>query len=112
MRALATALILLFSVSVSAEEAHDRDILWLIRSADYIDTLAQASRLGRGIRGLAWYSTRPCVVMTLAPPVESAPEREIRFYLKLLNHELRHCRERKNFHRDDQFQARKDKGSP
>ena len=102
MRALIAGLVLLFSVAASAEPAQDGppDILWLIRSPDYIDMLARATRLGPGVRGLAWYSTRPCVVMTPPPPAEDAPEREIRFYLRLINHELRHCREKANFHKE------------
>ena len=103
MRALIAGLVLLFSVAASAGPAEDqgRDILWLIRSPGYIDTLAQAARLGRGVGGLAWYDATPCVVMTPAPPLPDVSVLQARAFLRLINHELRHCREKRNFHKED-----------
>ncbi len=103
MRALAAALVLLFSVS--AGQAHDRsasqsvtevwkpDILWLIRPAESIERLGLRARIGPGVLGFAWHDAKPCVIMTPDAPPETAPELEIRKFLRILNHEKRHCRE-------------------
>ena len=108
MRALAAALILLFSVS--AGQAHDHsasqsvtevwkpDILWLIRPAESIELLGLRARKGPGVLGFAWPGAEPCAIMTPDSPPETAPELEIRKFLKILNHEKRHCREG-NFHK-------------
>ena len=111
MRALLAALILMFPVS--AGQAHDNpasqsvtevwtpDILWLIRPAESIERLGLRARMGPGVRGLAWYGAEPCVIMTPDSPPETAPELEIREFLKILNHEKRHCREKRNFHQGE-----------
>ena len=108
MRPFLAALILLFSVSVG--QAHDRsasqsvtevwkpDILWLIRPAESIEHLGLRAGKGPGVLGLAWYGAEPCAIMTPDSPHETAPELEIRKFLRILNHEKRHCREKRNFH--------------
>ncbi len=101
MRALLTAIILLFLVWPSPGQAHEgeNDILWQIRPPNFIANLAADLGLGPRRRGLAWYDRTPCVVMTRPPPSETAPEADIRAWLWVMNHELRHCRERRNFHK-------------
>ncbi len=110
MRLLAAALILLFSAS--AGQAHDRsasesvtevwkpDILWLIRPAESIERIGRRARKGPGVLGFAWYGAEPCVIMTPDSPLETAPEPDIRKFLRILNHEKRHCREKHNFHKE------------
>ena len=96
MRTLAAALVLLFSVPASAgqDDARPRDILWQLRSPDFIQRLADRARIGPGVRGFAWWQGgKPCIIMTAPPPADTAPEADIRFYVHLLNHEIRHCAE-------------------
>ncbi len=95
MRTLAVALVLLFSVSASAgqDDVRTRDILWQLRSPDFIQRLADRARIGPGVRGFAWWETEPCIVMTPPPPLPDARQLEVRAWLRLINHELRHCRE-------------------
>lgn len=101
MRGLAVVLILLFSVSASAGQAdeHTRDILWQIRPAEWIDHLGITFGMGAGVGGLAWWGRGPCIVMTPPPPLPDAAGLEIRKWLRLMHHEIRHCREKRNFHR-------------
>ena len=99
MRPLAAALVLLFSVSVSTVQAHEGsdDILWQIRPPDFIWNLGIRARKGPAVIGFAWHGQEPCIIMTPDSPPETAPEPDIRKFLKILNHEKRHCREG-NFH--------------
>ena len=95
MRSLAAALILLFSVSATAGQDDDRtrDILWQIRPAEWIDRLGITFNLGPGVGGLAWHGRTPCIVMTPPPPLPDTRQLEVRAWLRLIHHELRHCRE-------------------
>ena len=100
MRALAAILVLLFSVSAwSAPPADESsDILWQIRPAEWIDRLGITFGMGAGVGGLAWYGRNPCIVITPPPPLPDTAHLKIRAWLRLINHELRHCREKRNFH--------------
>ena len=103
MRALLTVLIILFSVSASAGTAQDSsaDYLWQTRSPEFIAALCVEQGLHPRCRAIAWWGQEPCIVMTPAPPSESAPEIILRRWLRDLNHERRHCREKRNFHKGD-----------
>lgn len=95
MRLLLTALILLFSVSAWSAPPPDKspDILWQIRPAEWIDRLGITFGMEAGIGGLAWHGRAPCIVMTPPPPLPDARQLEVRAWLRLIHHELRHCRE-------------------
>ncbi len=103
MRLLAAALVLFLAganaAPTSATAEDEADILWQLRSAKFIELLGRRGGIGPGVRGYAWWGQNPCIVMTPPPPAETAPEAEIRDYVKLLAHEIRHCREKRNFHR-------------
>lgn len=102
MRFLATALILLFSVSASAGQTDNGsdDILWQTRSPKFITALCIKHDLQPRCRAMAWWGREPCIVMMPPPPAETAPEIVVRSWLGDLNHERRHCRERRNFHKE------------
>ena len=101
MRALLAALILLFSASAGQAQDPERDILWQMRPPDWINRLGIASGMGPGVGGLAWWGRGPCIVMTPPPPLPDAAHLKIRAWLRLINHELRHCREKRNFHQGE-----------
>ncbi len=92
MRALAAALILLFSVSAGQAD-EQRDILWQIRPPDVIDLIGRRAGFGPGVGGLAWSGRTPCGIMTPTPPFPDEAHLKIRNWLRLMHHELRHCRE-------------------
>ena len=107
---LAAALILLLSVSAglahdsaasqSVTEVWTPDILWQIRSPGAIDLIGRRAGLGPGVGGLAWSERTPCGVMTPIPPLPDEAYLKIRNWLRLMHHELRHCREG-NFHQGE-----------
>lgn len=99
MRGLLATLILLFSASTGQADDGARDILWQTRSPEFITTLCIKHNLYPRCRAIAWWGREPCIVMTPAPPSETAPEIVIRRWLGDLNHERRHCHEKRNFHR-------------
>ena len=98
MRLLAAALILLFSASAGQAHENASDILWQIRSPAFIAAVCVEHKLPPRCRAVAWWGQEPCIVMTPEPPAETAPEIVIRSWLADLNHERRHCREKRNFH--------------
>ena len=99
-RLLTAALILLFSASTWAAPDESRDILWQIRPPAWIERLGIAYGMGPGIRGLAWWGRKPCIVMTPLPPLPDAQHLKIRTWLRLIHHEIRHCSEG-NFHKEN-----------
>ncbi len=105
--ALATALILCLAASgstVIAAGGHNEqaaDYLWQTRSPDFIAALCVKQGLDPRCRAIAWWGRDPCIVMTPPPPVETTSEIVIRRWLRDLNHERRHCREKRNFHKGD-----------
>jgi len=96
----ALLLLVLSAGSAGGETIGDAplDTLWLIRPPAYIANVARLERLNPRAKGVAWFDKRPCIIMTPAPPAEDSAETVLRRYLWLLNHELRHCRERRDFH--------------
>ncbi len=99
MRVILAGLILLLSVSPGQAHEGSDDIMWQIRPPDFIWNLGIRARKGPGVIGFAWPGQKPCVIMTPDSPPETAPEPEIRKFLRILNHEKRHCREG-SFHKE------------
>lgn len=97
MRALVAGFILLFSVSAWAAPDESLDILWQIRPPPWIDRFGIATGMGPGVKGLAWWERKPCIVITPPPPFPDAAYLTIRSWLRLIHHEIRHCTEG-NFH--------------
>ena len=106
MRIVLAAALILFAAAFPATAEADgarseqpADYLWQTRSPDFITALCVKQGLHPRCRAIAWWGRKPCIVMTPPPPAETAPEIVIRRWLGDLNHERRHCREERNFHK-------------